>query len=241
MNVPLRLAINGAGGRMGQLLCALAVEDARFELVAACTPATDFAALTAIDVMVDFSAPAGLVRALAHCEKNGVALVSGTTGLDPGLQQRLDAAGQRIALLHAANFSLGMVLLSHLVAQAAAILPGWDLEILEAHHRAKRDAPSGTALALGQAAANARGVELDAVKAIERGGQRAPGAIGFAALRAGDIVGEHSVLLATPGERIELTHRATDRVIFARGALHAAVWIAGREPGRYGIDEMLAP
>ena len=240
MNAPHRLAINGAHGRMGQQLCALAAADARFELVATCTSATDFAALPAFEVMVDFSAPAGLARALDHCERHGVALVSGTTGLDPDLQQRLDAVARSIALLHAANFSLGVALLAQLVAHAAAALPHWDLEILEAHHSAKRDAPSGTALALGQAAASARGVDFDAVKAIDRRGERVPGSIGFGVLRAGDIVGEHTMLLATRGERIELSHRATDRAIFARGALHAAAWLAGRGAGRYTIGDVLA-
>jgi 4-hydroxy-tetrahydrodipicolinate reductase len=169
----------------------------------------------------------------------GIALVSGTTGFDDALRARLDAAASRIALLHAANFSLGIAVLTRLVREAAAALPDWDLDILETHHAGKRDAPSGTALALGRAAADARAVAFEDVAAIDRCGMRADGSIGFASLRVGDVVGEHTALLATAGERLELSHRATDRTIFARGALRAAVWLAGRAPGRYGLDATL--
>jgi 4-hydroxy-tetrahydrodipicolinate reductase len=239
MSEPIRLAVNGARGRMGRLVCELAADDTRFDLVARCDGATHWDALPPLDVVVDFSAPAGLSCALDHCVSRGIALVSGTTGFDDALRARLDAAASRLALLHAANFSLGIEVLTRLVREAAAALPDWDLDILETHHAGKRDAPSGTALALGRAAAGARAVAFEDVAAIDRRGTRADGSIGFASLRVGDVVGEHTALLATAGERLELSHRATDRTIFARGALRAAVWLAGRAPGRYGLDATL--
>lgn len=260
----VRLAINGASGRMGRALIALLRGDRRFVLKRAVidadselagqplhvpsTPETPryvagWEQAGDLDVVVDFSTPQGLADALAHCENHGVALVTGTTGLDDELSQRLTAASQRIPILRAANFSLGVAVLTRLLRDAAAALPNWDLEIIEAHHGRKQDAPSGTALALGQVAASARGVELDDAATYERHGhtgERAPGNIGFAVVRGGDIVGEHTAMLATQGERVELTHRATDRAIFARGALTAAAWLAGRDPGVYGMDEILA-
>lgn len=240
METPIRLAINGAQGRVGQLLCNLVRADPGFDLLARCGSATDWNAVPALDVMVDFSTPAGLSRALAYCARHGVALVSGTTGLDAQLQGRLAEAAQHIAVLHAANFSLGIAVLTRLAREAARALSDWDLDIVEAHHAAKRDAPSGTALALGRVAADARGADHDAVATIDRSGARVPGSIGYATVRAGDIVGEHTLLLATNGERLELTHRAGDRTIFARGALAAARWIAGRAPGRYRLEEVIA-
>lgn len=263
MSTPIRLAINGASGRMGQALIALLRGDRRFVLRRAvinadsalvgqplyvpATPETPhyvagWQQAGDLDVVVDFSTPAGLADVLDHCESHGVALVTGTTGLDDALQTRLHAAGERIPVLRAANFSLGVAVLTRLLRDAAAALPDWDLEILEAHHGRKQDAPSGTALVLGQAAAAARGVALEDVAVHGRQGQtgeREQGAIGFAVVRGGDIVGEHTALLATRGERVELAHRATDRGIFARGALAAAAWVAGRDAGRYGIGEVL--
>ncbi len=259
----VRLAINGASGRMGRALVALlrgdrrfvlerAVIDADSELVgqplhAPSTPETPcyvagWEAAGELDVVVDFSTPSGLADTLAHCESRGVALVTGTTGLDDDLQRRLETAARRIPVLRAANFSLGVAVLTRLLRDAAAALPDWDLEIVEAHHGRKQDAPSGTALALGQAAAAARGAELDDVAVHARhghAGERVAGSIGFAVVRGGDIVGEHTAMLATRGERVELGHRATDRSIFARGALTAAAWLAGREAGLYGIGEVL--
>lgn len=258
---PIRLAINGASGRMGQSLLSLLREDARFELVhAVVSPgsahdgapvwpgqglrhAHDWSQAPALDVAIDFSGPSGLATALDHCLAHGIPLVTGTTGLDAALQARLDAAGARIALLRAANFSLGVALLMRLLREAAAALPDWDVEIVEAHHGRKQDAPSGTALALGQAAAAARDTTLEtaAVYCREgRTGERAPGSIGFAVLRGGDIVGEHQALLIGAGERLELGHRATDRAIFARGALQAAHWLAGRDAGCWRLEDVLA-
>jgi 4-hydroxy-tetrahydrodipicolinate reductase len=261
MTQPIRLAINGASGRMGRALLALVREDRRFELVNALvsdnsvhsgTPvfaelptslryAHDWSAVAA-DVIIDFSGPDGLTAALDYCLAHKAALVTGTTGIDASLQTRLDLAAQRIPLLHAANFSLGVAVLKRLLRQAAAALPDWDLEIVEAHHGRKEDAPSGTALALGDAAAEARGTSLakDGVYVREgRPGARRSGSIGFAVVRGGDVVGEHTALLLGQGERVELSHRATDRSIFARGALEAAAWLSNRQPGSYAIDDML--
>jgi 4-hydroxy-tetrahydrodipicolinate reductase len=146
--------------------------------------------------------------------------------------------------LWAANFSLGVAMFLRCARRVADALPDWDCEIIEIHHSRKQDAPSGTAMAVGEAIAEARAVSL-AEKAVygRHGhiGQRKPGEIGFATLRGGDVVGEHTVIFATGGERLEITHRASDRDIFARGALAAAIWIVGREPGMYAFDQVLAP
>jgi 4-hydroxy-tetrahydrodipicolinate reductase len=263
MTRPLRLALSGASGRMGHALLSLLGDDTRFELVHAVvapgsihdgqpvSPAAagslryahDWTLAPPIDVIVDFSSPAALALALDHCLAHGTALVSGTTGMDATLEARLADAGQRIAILRAANFSLGVAVLARLLREAAAALPDWDLEIVEAHHGRKQDAPSGTALALGQAAAAARNTTLEAAAVYSREGrtgERIEGSIGFAVVRGGDIVGEHTAMLIGQGERVELAHRATDRSIFARGALHAAHWLAGRAPGQWQLDDVIA-
>lgn len=258
---PIRLAINGASGRMGRALLSLLREDGRFELAhAVVSPgsphdgepvwlgqalrhAHDWSRAPALDAVIDFSGTAGLAAALDHCLARGIPLVTGTTGLDAALQARLEAAGERIALLRAANFSLGVALLTRLLREAAAALPEWDLEIVEAHHGRKQDAPSGTALALGQVAAAARDTTLDASAVYSREGrtgERVPGSIGFAVVRGGDIVGEHQALLIGAGERLELGHRAIDRAIFARGALQAAHWLVGRAAGHWRLEDVLA-
>lgn len=260
MSKPVRLVVNGASGRMGRALLQLLAHDDRFLLIGAMTstaePASgqpvacslarlssDWSTLDSFDAVIDFSSAAGLMQALNACRARGAALVSGTTGLDPSQRARLDSVSRHIAVLHAGNFSLGIALLSRLVAQAAAALPDWDLEIIEAHHALKQDAPSGTALELGEAAAAARGTSLEDAGVGARSGQtgaRSSGSIGFAVVRGGDIVGEHTALLAGQGELIELVHRATDRAIFARGAIEAARWLAGKPPGHYALDQMLA-
>jgi 4-hydroxy-tetrahydrodipicolinate reductase len=170
--------------------------------------------------------------------------VIGTTALNPEQDVALRRAAERIPVVFAANTSLGINLLLGLVAEVAARLgpEAWDIEIVELHHRGKIDAPSGTALALGRAAAAARGASLDAV--AQRGrdgitGPRADGAIGFAALRGGDAVGDHHVIFAGTGERLELTHRATNRAVYAKGAVRAARWLVGQPPGLYGMKEVL--
>ena len=155
----------------------------------------------------------------------------------------LPTRASSVAILRAANFSLGVAVLTRLLREAAAALPGWDLEIVEAHHGRKQDAPSGTALALGHAAAAARHTSLEAAAVYSRVGQtgeRIDGSIGFAVVRGGDIVGEHTAMLIGQGERLELGHRATDRSIFARGALQAAHWLAGRAPGQWRLDDVIA-
>lgn len=238
----LRLAINGANGRMGRALQDLLHDDARFELAAAIGASNEWRDVPKLDVVVDFSSPAGFDAALAHCLAHRVALVSGTTGLEDAQRNGMAEAAHAVPVLHAANFSLGIAVLSRVLREAAAALPDWDLEIIEAHHARKIDAPSGTALALGRVAAEARNKKFDEVAVLSREGQvgvRAAGAIGFATIRAGEIVGEHTAMLATSGERLELSHRATDRGIFARGAVAAAAWLAGKPAGTYSLDDVL--
>lgn len=201
-------------------------------------------ALIGATVAIDFTLPAALHDNLAACVAAGVPVVVGTTGLDLPAEDAMAAAAARISVLHAPNMSLGVNLLLELVAQAAAALPAdYDIEIFEAHHKHKLDAPSGTAVRLGQVAANARGSSLAASAVYVREGQtgpRPPGAIGFSTVRAGDIVGEHTVLFCGTGERLELGHRATDRLTFARGALRAAQWLAvERGPGLYSMRDVL--
>ena len=243
MHSPIRLAVNGANGRMGRAFQTLLQDDERFELVAKIARNDDWRAVPQLDVVIDFSTPEGFDAALAHCEAHGVALVAGTTGIDAAQRRHFSAAAERIPVLYAANFSLGIAVLTRLLREAAAMLPDWDLEIIEAHHARKVDAPSGTALALGRAAAAAREQDFEQVAAFARHGHtgtRPGNAIGFSSIRAGEIVGEHTAMLATRDERIELTHRAYDNTIFACGALHAAAWLAGKPPGAYALDDVLA-
>ena len=230
-----RIAIHGASGRMGQALLRLAAERQDLQVVAAVSrkvssravdgipqfTASELGGLPEFDVAIDFSLAEGFDGILSACVARNAALVSGTTGLSPAQQESIAAAAASIPVLWAANFSLGVAALSELVERAAAALAGWDCDIVESHHIHKKDAPSGTALALGAAA--------------ERGGAQPR----YASLRAGDIVGEHLVQFTTLGERIELVHRATNRDIFARGALHAASRLAGRAPGRYQLRDLL--
>lgn len=220
---------------MGEALLRLAAERPDLSVVAAVSRRVDSRVVDGIprfaaselrgapdfDVAVDFSLPEGFEGILDACRTRGSALVSGTTGLSGEQRATIAAAGGQIPVLWAANFSLGVAVLAELVERAAAALPSWDCDIVESHHVHKKDAPSGTALALGAAA--------------ERGGAQPR----YASLRAGDIVGEHLVQFATLGERIELVHRATSRDIFARGALHAAARLAGRPAGVYGLRDVL--
>lgn len=239
----VRLAINGANGRMGQALQRLLRDDGRFTLAACVNSSEEWTHVPELDVVVDFSTPAGSGSALAHCRVHKVAFVCGTTGLEAGQRDTLAEAARDIPVLYAANFSLGIAVLTRLLREAAGALPDWDLEIIEAHHARKVDAPSGTALALGRAAASARGQDFDEVAAFARHahtGARRKSAIGFASIRAGEIVGEHTALLATADERIELAHRAYDNTIFARGALQAAAWLAGKPADAYSIDDVIA-
>jgi 4-hydroxy-tetrahydrodipicolinate reductase len=261
------VAVLGVTGRMGQALVRLlsaahtpglilsgatcAPQSARRGLDAALDGAptgilaTDEVgrALQGAAVAVDFSRPELVAAHAAACAAAGVPLLVGTTGFDATARTALEHASRSIPVLIAPNTSLGVAVMAQLVRQATAALGAeFDVEILESHHRLKRDAPSGTALALGEGVAAVRGTTLAEVAVFERHGSfapRQPGSIGFAVLRAADIVGEHTVLFAAAGERIEITHRATDRATFARGALRAAGWLAGRSPGLYGMHNVL--
>ncbi len=200
-------------------------------------------ALESADVAIDFSSPEGCVAAAEAAAEAGIGFVSGTTGLDEDQLDRIEGAASKTPVLRASNFSVGINLLMKLVADASAATDGeFDVEIFEAHHRHKVDAPSGTAVSLGEAAARARDWDLDEVAEFERHGEigeREDREIGFQVMRGGGIVGDHTVSLCGPGERIELSHRAEDRGIFARGALTAAKWLDDREPGGYTMRDVL--
>lgn len=233
--IAARILVHGASGRMGQALLRLLPEFPGLRLAAAVSsrPQADtllgapwltadrLAHAPAFDVAIDFSLPPAFPGIVAVCVARGAALVSGTTGLDDDARARMLEAAARVPVLWAANFSLGVAVLADLVARAAELLPGWDCAIVESHHTHKRDAPSGTALMLAGA--------------VEHSGTHAD----IHAIRAGDIVGEHSVRFAGLGESLELAHRATAREVFARGALTCAARIVGRNPGRYSVMDML--
>jgi 4-hydroxy-tetrahydrodipicolinate reductase len=239
------LALAGAVERAGHPICGRAAGPGHPETLTIC--ANIGAISHKCDVLIDFSSPSALPATLEAALDGGCALVIGTTGLDAQAHAAIDAAARSIAVLQAANTSLGVTLLARLVEQAARALgPEWDIEIAELHHRMKVDAPSGTALALGEAAARGRGIDLASHRVGGRGGNiggitgaRIEGQIGFASLRGGSAAGDHMVLLAGEGERIELWHRAEDRAIFARGALKAAQWLAGKPAGRYTMADVL--
>jgi 4-hydroxy-tetrahydrodipicolinate reductase len=193
------------------------------------------------DVLVDFSAPAALQSSLDRAVAAGISILIGTTGLDDLAFRRIADAAKTVAVLVAANTSVGVAVLSELVERAAhALGPGWDIEILEMHHRNKADAPSGTALTLGEAAARGRGTPMQADRGRDGTGlKRQQGAIGFASLRGGTIAGEHDVIFAGPDERLILSHRAESRMIFARGALAAAKFLAGKPAGLYSMRDVV--
>ena len=256
-----RLAIVGASGRMGRAVVALARADG-VEIVCA-VGATDvgrdagelagigpigtcivdgLAALehARADVVIDFSVPAATLALASVAATAGSAIVSGTTGLGEDARAALDRASARVAVLWEPNMSVGVHVLGRLVAQAVAALPDWDVEIVETHHRAKVDAPSGTALRLAETVHRARS---DAARLVhgrrDKPGPRAADEIGMHAVRGGDVVGDHVVHVLGGAERLELTHRATSRKVFAYGALRAARWIATRPPGAYTMDDVL--
>jgi 4-hydroxy-tetrahydrodipicolinate reductase len=226
------ICLFGASGRMGQAIAEVVCERDDVNVVE-----------DECDVFVDFSAPDGLEHHLEMAVEAGRPIVVGTTGLTPQHKRLIDAAAEKIAVLQAANMSLGVNLLAHLVRETAARLgEEWDIEIVEMHHRHKVDAPSGTGLLLGGAAAEGRGVELRVVSDRGRDGNTGPrkeGHIGFAALRGGSVAGDHQVIFASDGERIELGHRAESRTIFARGAVQAALWMVGKPAGRYTMSDVL--
>jgi len=238
-----RIGIIGSAGRMGKAI-ADAVAQAGATLAGGVDAGGDVAALArSCDVLVDFSAPSALVGNVGAAVAAGVPIVIGTTGLGPDDHQTVDDTAAHVAVLQTGNTSLGVTLLAALVRQAAERLgPDWDIEIAEMHHRHKVDAPSGTALLLGQAAADGRGIKLETNS--DRGrdgmtGRRTEGHIGFASLRGGSVAGDHFVVFAGEGERIELNHRAESREIFARGAVRAALWLAGKPAGRYKMADVL--
>lgn len=263
----MKIGVVGATGRMGRMLIRQVHETEGCELVGAVNRpdasergqdvgllagigaigiglGDDAAALCkAAEVVIDFTVPAATVAHAKLAAEHGCNLVIGTTGLTAEHQALLDQAARKIALVQAPNMSAGVVLLAALAEQVARTLgPEYDIEVLEMHHRHKIDAPSGTALALGAAAAKGRGIDLATQSVRARDGHtgaRPRGAIGFATLRGGDVVGDHSVIYATEGERIELTHKAQSRVIYAAGAVRAARWTEGKPPGRYTMRDVL--
>ncbi len=199
-------------------------------------------ALDSAQVAIDFSVPESTLALVDAAASKSVPLVLATTGFRSEDMRRIQQAARRIPIVMAANFSLGINVLLDLVAEAARRLEGYEIEVLELHHSQKLDAPSGTALALARVAAEARGQDLEQTVVYQREGQigeRAPEAIGIQALRAGDSVGEHTVYLAGPGERIELSHRALSRDNFAVGAVRAARWVVGRPPGLYAMSDVI--
>lgn len=233
-----RLGIIGANGRMGRAVEA-ACQD-RYEVAARITlddPA--FVALSNCDVIVDFSAGPALLAALPHI-RDGVALVSGTTGLVDTEAEALKEAASRLPILQSGNFSLGIAVLSDLAQKAARSLgQGWDIEILEMHHRHKVDAPSGTALMLAEAVATGRDVSLSDVASHDRSGKRREGDIGFSVLRGGGVYGVHEVRLVSESEMITLGHEALNRDVFADGALAGADWLIGKKPGLYSMADLV--
>jgi 4-hydroxy-tetrahydrodipicolinate reductase len=256
----MKIAISGALGRMGRRVAALALE-AGHEITAAVDVSEHGKAYGELigdaranskvsasyeggaDVLIDFSLPSGFAARLGEAASNDTPFISGTTGLEASHQSALKAASGRIATLWAPNFSLGVNLLFALTRQAAASLPdGYDIEIVEMHHRRKVDAPSGTALGLLRAAGEGARRNPDEVVRHGRSGQtgqRPPREIGMHALRGGDVVGDHTVIFAAEGERVELTHKASSRDTFAAGALRAAEWLKGKPPGEYTMTQVL--
>ncbi len=263
----MRLVVTGAGGRMGRMLVKSITETDGVTVCAALErqgspvlgedagalaglgplgiPVTEdaLAAIVEADGILDFTAPAATLEFAALAAQARIVHVVGTTGLSDADIGRLAAAARHAPIVRSGNMSLGVNLLAGLVRQAARALgTDWDIEIVEMHHRMKVDAPSGTALLLGEAAAAGRATDLAAAAVRSRDGltgQRPPGAIGFAALRGGTVVGDHRVLFAGAGERLELFHVAEDRGIFARGAVRAALWARGRKPGLYSMADVL--
>ena len=256
MSAPIRIALLGASGRMGQAVLDAAAGQEDLRIVTALVGqgssslgntshglvyGCDFdAAVNQADLLLDFSLPESTGKALEACLAASKPLVTGVTGMGEPLEMRLKDAGRRIPVLAAPNMSLGVALLSRMAEQAARVLgPEFDIEISEAHHKHKKDAPSGTALGLAEVMDQARG-KGHVSRNPDRRGLREPGSIGFSVVRAGDIVGEHTVLFAGTGERLELSHKAQSRATFAHGALRAARWIAGKPAGSYTLADTLS-
>ncbi|HET6264413.1 MAG TPA: 4-hydroxy-tetrahydrodipicolinate reductase [Usitatibacter sp.] len=251
---PVRVAIAGASGRMGLALLEAAASTEGVALGAAVdlsastwggvSIGTDVAeALRNADVLVDFTRPAGTLQHVRLCVEAKRAIVIGTTGFEPAQLAEIRVAAKSIPIVMAPNMSVGVNVALRLVELAARSLgPDYDVEVFEMHHRKKVDAPSGTALKLGEVAATARGATLEKDGVFERYGQtgeRRAGTIGFSAARGGDVVGDHTVYFAGPGERIEITHRSSSRANYAQGAMRAAKFVAGRAPGLYDMQDVL--
>jgi 4-hydroxy-tetrahydrodipicolinate reductase len=262
----MRLVVAGAGGRMGRTLVKAIADSKGVTLTGALEQegspfigrdagelagvgangvaiGSDPAALTKADALIDFTAPKSSVEFAAQAAKSGMVHVIGTTGLSAADEAAIKSAAGKAIIVKSGNMSLGVNLLAALVKRVAKTLDDeFDIEILEMHHNKKIDAPSGTALLLGRAAAQGRGIDFDQRRVMAREGQtgaRKPGDIGFANLRGGSVVGEHHVIFAGQAERIELSHKAEDRMIFARGALKAALWARGKKPGLYSMADVL--
>jgi 4-hydroxy-tetrahydrodipicolinate reductase len=266
MNTPLKIAIAGAGGRMGHMLieAVASADDCQLSgaLDMAGSPSLGSDPLAALgrsgpvrisadlraglagaDVLIDFTRPEGTLAHLAVCRDLGVRAVVGTTGFSDAQKAQIAEHARHIAIVMAPNMSLGVnVVLKLLDVAARALAEGYDIEVIEAHHRHKVDAPSGTALAMGEVLAHASGRQLDDCAVWARHGvtgEREPSAIGFSVIRGGDIVGDHTVLFAGTGERIEITHKSSSRATYAQGSLRAARFVAGRAPGLYSMDDVL--
>jgi 4-hydroxy-tetrahydrodipicolinate reductase len=227
---PIRISLFAPDGRMGKAIAEAVAGEPGFAID------QDHG-----DVLVDFSAPDALQHSLDRAVSAGIPILIGTTGLDDSADRLIADAANGIAVLRAANTSLGVALLAELVERAARVLGDrWDIEIAETHHRMKADAPSGTALLLGQAAARGRGTDLRAERGRDGTGlKREAGAIGFASLRGGTVAGDHDVMFLGPDERLILSHRAESRMIFARGALAAARFLVGKSAGRYSMRDVI--
>ena len=262
----LHLAIAGAGGRMGRALLEAAGATPNTKICSALEHAAspllghdagEFsanaagvvigadipAALAHADVLIDFTRPEATLCHLAACRKQGVNLVIGTTGFSGQEKNQIEAASKDIAIVFAPNMSVGVNVMLKLIALATTALhEQYDIEIIETHHNRKVDAPSGTALQMGQTAAAAIGKPLDDIAVFARhgvSGERNPGSIGFSAIRGGDIIGDHTVMFAGSGERIEITHKSSSRTNYAQGAIRAAVFLSGKKSGLYGMSEVL--
>jgi 4-hydroxy-tetrahydrodipicolinate reductase len=230
---PIRISLFAPNGRMGKTIANAVAEESGFAID------EDHG-----DVLIDFSAPDALRESLDRAIAANVPILVGTTGLTPKHHKMIEEASSKVAVIYAPNTSLGINLLKDLVEQATARLgPDWDIEILEMHHRHKVDAPSGTALMLAQSAAKGRGSTVQELSRFDRISEhphaREPGTIGYASLRGGSVAGEHLVILATDGERVELGHRADSRKIFARGALAAARFLVGKQAGLYSMRDVI--
>ena len=247
----IKLALHGASGRMGETLQILLANDPHIELLTMYPTATDTLGETAswlnshaadIDVVLDFSLPEAFDSLIKSCRENNLALVSGTTGLSVSQQRELESLAQKVAVFWSANMSFGVAVMSQLVKQAAQLMDdSWDIEIFEAHHKFKKDAPSGTALLLGEMAAKGRGVKKEDVFQLQRStaGVRRKGEIGFASVRGGSEAGLHDVMFMVEGEQLSLSHKASSREAFAAGAVRATHWLFGQSAGLYSMTDLI--